>query len=82
MDGEVTVATVRIDGDVPGLFLVDAVARLTVAARRLGWHLRVCDPEVCELLDLSGLRLQEGREPERREQPGVDVVVQPGDPPA
>lgn len=82
MDGDVTVATVRIDGDVPGLFLVDAVARLALAARRLGWRVRVEDPEVRDLLALAGLRLQHGRQPERGEERGVDVVVQTGDAPA
>ena len=79
VDGEVTVATVRIEGAVPGLFLVDAVARLTLAARRLGWSLRVTD-DVRELLALSGL--EACGQPERREQRGVDEVVQPDDPPA
>ena len=57
VDGDVTVATVRIDGDVPGLFVVDAIARLDLAARRLGWTVRLRDPcpELCELLDLCGL---------------------------
>ena len=87
MNGAETVATVRIDGDVPGLFVVDAVARLTLCARRLGWEVRVTDPELGELLDLAGLAgvaaLGEERgQPELREQPGVDEVVQPRDPPA
>ena len=82
VDDGVTVATVRIDGDVPGLFLVDAVARLALAARRLGWRVRVADRDLGELLDLAGVRLDPGREPERREEPFVEVVVQPHDPPA
>lgn len=85
VNGAETVATVRFDGDAPGLFVVDAVARLTLCARRLGWHLRVSDPELRELLDLAGVAGvvgEHGRQPERREERGVDVVVQPGDPSA
>lgn len=81
VDGDAVVARVRIDGDVPGLFLVDAVARLALAARRLGWGVRVADPSLRELLDLSGLGELCGQ-PELGEQPRVDVVVQPDDPPA
>ena len=75
MNGAETVATVRIDGDVPGLFVVDAVARLSLCARRLGWDVRVRDPGLRELLDLAGLLGEDGREPELREQPRVDEVV-------
>ena len=50
MDGDVTVATVRIDGDVPALFVVDAVARLDLAARTLGWRVRVPDDVLAVLL--------------------------------
>lgn len=84
VNGADTVAVVRIDGDVPGLFVVDAVARLTLCARRLGWHLRVSDPALRELLDLAGVVVggECRRQPERREQPGVDEVVQPDDLPA
>jgi hypothetical protein len=85
VDGAVTVATVRIDGEVPALFLVDAVARLSLAARRLGWGVRVTDEDVRELLGLAGLdalRLEAGGQPERREQAFVDEVVQPDEPTA
>lgn len=63
LDGDVTVATVRIAGDVPALFVADAVARLDLAARTLGWRVRVDDPklELQRLLVLVGLR----QEPER-----------------
>ena len=81
-DGGTTVATVTIDGTVPGLFVVDAVARLAVAARRLGWSLRVVDGETCALLGLAGLPTEYGREAERREQRRVEEVVQPDQPPA
>lgn len=80
-DGDATVATVRIDGAVPGLFVVDVVARLELAARRLGWSVRVTDPATCELLALAGLA-EERRQPECREQPRVEEVVQLHEPPA
>lgn len=82
VDGDVAVATVRIDGAVPGLFVVDAVARIAVAAGRLGWTVRVCDPELAETCDLVGLRRELRGEPERREEAGVEEVVQPDEPPA
>lgn len=81
-DGDVTVATVRIDGAVPGLFVVDVVARLALAARRLGWSVRVTDADTCALLALAGLGPEERRQPERREQPQVEEVVQLDEPPA
>lgn len=57
VDGAVTVARVTIAGDVPALFVADAVARLDLAARNLGWSARLGDPddalaEVVTLLDL------------------------------
>ena len=80
-DGEAVVATVTVDGCVPGLFLVDVVARLHLAARRLGWNVALCDEAVRELADLAGLSFEAGREPERREQLLVEEVVQPDEPP-
>ena len=86
VDGDVAVATVRIDGDVPGLFVVDAFARLAIAAGRLGWSVRPRDPsgELCELLGLCGLAGEDGGQPERGEEALVEVeeVVQPDQPPA
>lgn len=73
-----TVATVRIDGAVPGLFVVDVVARIELAARRLGWTVRLRD----DVLDVAGLRAELGGQPERREEPDVEEVVQRHDPPA
>jgi hypothetical protein len=68
---------------------VDALARLQLAARRLGWELRPRNPlpELVELIDLAGLMevlgLEPGREPEEREQPvDIEEGVQRGDPPA
>ena len=51
------VAVVTIAGDVPDLFVVDALARLDVAARRLGWSARLRAPH-CSLAatdDLCGI---------------------------
>ena len=80
-DGSVTVATVEIDGDVPGLFVVDVVARVTIAARRLGWTVAV-PAELTETLELAGLCGELGRQPECRKQPRVQEVVQADQPPA
>ena len=81
-DGAVTVATVDIAGEVPCLFIVDVAARVALAARRLGWSVRVPD-DLAATLDLCGLGGELGRQPERREQPfGVEEVVQGDDPPA
>ena len=73
-----------------GLELVDELARLQLAAQRLGCSIRLRNgwTELTELLDLVGLAelltasvLQAGGQPERGEQLGVQDVVQPGDPP-
>lgn len=81
-DGATTVATVDIDGAVPGLFVVDVVARVALAARRLGWTVGVADDEAAALLELAGLRGELGGQAERLEQRGVEEVVQPDQPPA
>jgi hypothetical protein len=68
---------------------VDALARVQLTARRLGWELRLrCPPrELVELIDLAGLtdvlRVEPVRKPEQREQPvDIEERVQRGDPPA
>jgi hypothetical protein len=74
------------------LELVDALARLQLAAGRLGCAVRLhgaCD-DLRSLLDLVGLSdvMREGEplrlellgEPEEGEQLGVEEVVEPGDP--
>jgi hypothetical protein len=72
----------------PDLALVDALARLQLAARRRGLRLRLrgASEELRALLELVGLAdvlaLEAPREPELGEQLGVEEVVQPGDPPA
>ena len=92
---------VLVDGDAevlswplrwPGstdLAVVERLARLELAARRLGLSVRLRDacPELWELLELCGLGevlLATGREvggqAEGGEQPGVEEVVVPDDP--
>jgi hypothetical protein len=77
----------RIDAGRPDLVLVDALARLQLAARRCGWSLHVRDaPEelraYLELLGLAGaVAVETRRQPELREQLRVEEVVKPGDPP-
>ncbi len=73
----------------PDLGLVDEVARLQLAARRLGcsiWLRHAC-PDLLQLLDLVGLRDEVGRPPlqvvgeaEGGEEAGVEEVVVPDDP--
>jgi hypothetical protein len=69
----------------PDLGCVDRLARLQLAARRSGMRLVVRDPHpnLGGLLELCGLSGQIGleplRQPEVREQLGVDEVVQPRD---
>jgi hypothetical protein len=91
--GDVEVVLGRVVGLRPDLALVDALARLQLAARRLGCSIRLHDPceELRELLELAGLAelgagglglsLEARREAEGGEQLGVEEVVQPGDPP-
>lgn len=57
VDGGAAVAWVSITGDVPELFVVDAVARLQLAAGRLGWSVRLRNPhdDLHAALDLAGL---------------------------
>ena len=64
------------------LAVVDELARLQLTARRLGLSIRLRDAcvELTELLDLVGLRVEVGGEPERREQVGVEEVVVADDP--
>jgi hypothetical protein len=78
---------VRMEGPAaPDLGMIDALARLQVAARRTGWtiRLRVACPEVRGLIELVGLADALALEPlgqtEDGEQLGVEEVVEPGDP--
>ena len=87
LDDDVEVVLWRMDGlSGPDLGLVDRLARLQLAARRLGYAIRLRNPcdELRALLDLVGLSdvlpLEAGGEAERREQLGVDEVVDRRDP--
>ena len=72
------------------LAVVDELARLHLAARRMGYSIRLRDAGtgLLELLDLVGLKevvtevglRQVDGEVERREKLGVDEVVMPDDP--
>jgi hypothetical protein len=65
---------------------VDALARMALAARRLGRNveLRRARPDLLELLVLAGLHelaVEVGRQPEEREIPGgVEEEHDPADP--
>ncbi|GGM40777.1 hypothetical protein GCM10007977_047780 [Dactylosporangium sucinum] len=68
----------------PDVVTVEALARLRLTARRLGWRLVVtgAGPALVELAGLLGL-VEVVREAEKWEQPGgVQEVVDAGDPPA
>ena len=74
----------------PDLTAVNALARLQLAAKRLGWTVRLRNPpaELCQLLDFIGLRDVIGAlprepcgEPEGGEQLGVEEVVEARDAP-
>ena len=94
--GEKAVVVV-VSEDLPAdLTLVDALARLQLAARRFGCSIRVhgTGPDLGALLELVGLadvlpaperpeclRLELAREAEGFEELGVEEVVEPGDAP-
>ncbi|MCA1692451.1 MAG: hypothetical protein LC733_09710 [Actinobacteria bacterium] len=94
-DGDVVVATFPIAGLArPDLCVVDALARLQLAAVRCGCSIRLRDAseELCGLLELvgladvipgaPGLSLEAGGETEGSEELGVQEVVPPRDAPA
>ncbi len=71
----------------PGLGTIDALARLQLAARRIGLELRLCgaSAELRELAGLCGLEdalgLEPGGQPEERKQRlGVEEEAQLDDP--
>ncbi|MFH8220101.1 STAS domain-containing protein [Streptomyces sp. NPDC018057] len=67
----------------PGLWAVELLARLQLAARRSGGRIRLRDPDPALplLLDLVGLAFETEGQPEQREPPlGVQEAVEPGDP--
>lgn len=89
--GDVEIASWPLEGRGRlGLSVVDELARLQLAARRLGCSVRLRNArvELVELLDLAGLGQlvaavtlrQAGGEAEDGEQVGVQEVVMPDDP--
>jgi len=68
----------------PDLSVVDELARLALAARRLGYwiELRNACAGVLELVDLAGLRVEVVGKAEGAEQGSVEKVVMPDDPAA
>lgn len=93
--GGIAVVVVDVSGyQRPDLQLIDMIARVRLAAARLGasFAVRGAGPDVVRLLELVGLPevipldasppLQALREPEPGEQAGVEEVVDVRDPPA
>jgi hypothetical protein len=84
-DDGTEVVLARVPPGPPDLGLVEALARLAMAARRAGFSPRVRDasPELARLVELVGLAgalgLEARREPELREQLGGDEVMEAGD---
>ncbi len=95
--GQAELASWPLTGDCrPDLSVVDALARMQLAARRAGCAIRVRDacPELSELLGLcglcvelvglavepGGLAVEPRRQPEDGEQVGVEEVVVADDP--
>jgi hypothetical protein len=84
--------TVMLGAEPADLAVVDGLLRIMVAARRVGWAVRVegATDDLRELFGFLGLGdllrfgsgLELRGEPERCEQRGVQVVVDPGDAPA
>jgi hypothetical protein len=79
-------------GACPDLSVVDGLARLQLAARRLGCSIRLRDPcgRLCGLIDLSGLAdvvpsadglvVEVSGEAEGAEEVGIEKGVEGGDP--
>jgi hypothetical protein len=65
----------------PDLVLVDSLARYQLAARRMGYSIRLRDAseELCNLLEFVGLRVVAERQAEPGKQAGVEEGVHPGD---
>jgi hypothetical protein len=82
-----TTIVLDVSAFAPDVLTIDALARLQLSARRRGRRLRLRDAsdELCELIDLAGLREVLGVEPrrqaEQREQRvGVEEERQLDDP--
>ena len=73
----------RLVGPTPDIGTVDALARLQLAARQLGFWIEVrrVHPRLGELLDLAGVRLllEPGRQPEGGEPLGIEEALDGGD---
>ena len=86
-DGTETIVD-RVSARSADLALVDALARLQLAARRHGLSVRVRDAseDLRALVELAGLAgvlgIEPRGQPELREQLGVEEVLQRPDPPA
>jgi hypothetical protein len=81
--GTLEVASWPLEGaDHPDLATVDDLARLQLAARRMGWSIVVREPceELVAVADLVGLRLEVLGQPEGGEQRRVEEEVHPDDP--
>jgi hypothetical protein len=85
VDADTDEVVAAVDAQRPDLALVDWLARLQLDARRRGGRLRLRNvtDELRGLLELVGLAdvlaVEPRREPELREQLGIDEVVQPRD---
>lgn len=85
-EAELVICDVSGLGD-PDVVAIDAIARLTLAARRLGRRVRLhnASPKLRDLIGLVGLSevlLEASGEAEEREQGGrVEELVEPDDPP-
>lgn len=88
VDAHTEAVLCRLEVDRTDLALVEALARLQLAARRRGTRVRVrgAEPELLALLELVGLgdvlAGQALGQPEGREQLRTEEVVQAVDPPA
>ena len=86
--GDAEVVVGRLTGARPDITLVDAIARLQLAARRLGCSIRLggVSSDLRGILELAGLGNDLGVEPRREaesgEQLGVQEVVDADDPSA
>ena len=69
-DGEELTSWPLLVRDPVDLSLVDELARMQLAARRLGCAIELRDacPELLDLLDLVGLRVEVGGKPEQLEE--------------
>lgn len=86
VDGDTVVARWRVDYLArPDLSMVETMARLHLAARRIGLDVHLEHPpkelwELVELVGMADLLLDAGRQAEGSEQLGVEEVMKPGDP--